>query len=135
MTEDFEAGLGCHPERHGPPDGRAEIEHPTARHAGEVLVLGQVTVEAAAPGVRPLGEQALAYQQPQVAIDGSETHAREIAPGTLEHPFRGGMDVGGAHGLQDDAPGPRVPEPAAPQRLDVPRLLPGLGFFPRNDSH
>lgn len=135
MTQDFEAGSGRHPELRGAPDGRAEIEHPTARQAGEMMVLGQVTVEATAPGVRPFDEQALADQQPQVAIDGPEAHAREIAPGTPEHPFGGGMDVGGAHGLQDDPPGPRVPEPTAPERLDVRQPVPGPGSFLRNDSH
>ena len=135
MPEDFEAGRGRHPELGGASDGHAEIEYPTARHAREMMVLGQVTVEATAPGVRPFDEQAFTDQQPQVAIDGPEAHAREIAPGAPEDPFGGRMHVGGAHGLQNDPPGPRVPEPTVPERLDARPLVPRARFLPRNDSH
>jgi len=59
MAQHFEAGPRRHTQVHGSSDRLAQVEHPTALHTGEMVVLGQVAVETAAAGVGPLDEQAL----------------------------------------------------------------------------
>src|SRR5207302_339198 len=119
MAQHFEAGPRRHTQVHGSPDRLAQVEHPTALHTGEMVVLGQVAVETAAAGVGPLDEQALVHQQPQVAVDGPEADTGEPPPHVPEHPLGGGMDVGGPHGREHDPARPGVSEPVSPERLDV----------------
>jgi len=125
MAQHFEAGPRRHTKVHGSPDRLAQVEHPIALDAGEMVVLGQVAVEAAAAGVGPLDEQALAHQQPQIAVDGPEADAGEPPPHVPEHPLGGRMDVGGPHGLEHHPARPGVSEPVSAERLDAARGKPG----------
>src|SRR5581483_7320962 len=59
---------------------RRHIVDPAARDAGEVIVALEVAVEAQLGTVRPLGEEPLGGEPPQVPVDGGQAHARQAAP-------------------------------------------------------
>ena len=70
-----------------------------AGQAREVVVVAQIAVEA---GVRAgqLLDQAQGDEQPQIAVHGTETHARQPAPHHLVHGLGSGMGVGTPDHLQ-----------------------------------
>src|SRR6185369_13100796 len=136
MMRDPESTLRGHPSAEGAGVGLGvrslHVADAPAAETGEVVVLGQVAVEA---GVRPrqLLDEPLRDQQPEVAVHGAEAHPRQAAAHHAVHPLRGGVGLGGPHHLQDQAARPGEPEPAGPQGGDG-----ALAFRPelfRNGSH
>src|SRR6185436_5539277 len=101
---------------------RAERRHVVdapARHAGEVVVRIRVAVESCAADLRPLAEQALGGQHPQIAIDGGQAHPRRVAPDLAVHHCGRRMRVGPSYELEDEAAGPGQTLAARAQRIGL----------------
>src|SRR5262245_14222624 len=77
MAQDLKSRCRERGRSHAPP---RDVEHATARHAGEVIVRGEIAVEAQALGFRALLYEALRGQPSQISIDGAQAHPREAPP-------------------------------------------------------
>src|SRR5215475_13257564 len=70
-------GGGMRRRSHAPP---RNVEHAPARHAGEVVVRGEIAVEAEPGRLRALPHQTLRGETPEIAVDGAQAHPGQPPP-------------------------------------------------------
>src|SRR5262245_51722716 len=94
--------------------GAVDVEDAAAAHAGEMVMRGQIGVEAGMRA-RDLRGQSLIDEQPQVSVHGAQADAGPPAPDDSVHPFGRRMRGRAAQHVEDGAARPGEPEAAGAQ--------------------
>ena len=119
VMRDGEPGERGHPGGDGAggrfAEGSVHVHDATTAGTREVMVPLEVPIEAGVRS-RQLVHQPLRHQQAQVAVHRAQAHPRQAPPHHAMHRLRGGMGLGAAHHLEDDAAGPGEPQAPRAQR-------------------